>query len=58
MLSVGGNVAVIDLFSSSELGNVFGREKTVYAAVIEGGLANLLVREVSRLKGFRSAGAV
>ena len=58
MLSVGGNVAVIDLFSSTELGHVFGREKTVFAAVIEGGLATLLVRETSRLKGFRSAGAV
>ena len=58
MLSVSGNVAVIDLFSSAELGHVFGREKTVFAALIEGGLANLLVREADRLKGFRSAGAV
>jgi len=58
MLSVGGNVAVINLFSSTELGQVFGREKTVFAAIIEGGLANLLIREASRLKGFRSAGAV
>lgn len=58
MLSISGQVAVIDLFSSTELGNVFGREKTVYAAVIEGGLATLLVREANRLKGFRSAGAV
>jgi predicted RNA-binding protein YlxR (DUF448 family) len=58
MLSVGGNVAVIDLFSSKELGHVFGREKTVFAAIIAGGLANLLVREAGRLKGFRSAGAV
>jgi predicted RNA-binding protein YlxR (DUF448 family) len=58
ILSVGGNVAVIDLFSSTELGHVFGREKTVFAAVVEGGLADLLVREAGRLKGFRSAGAV
>lgn len=58
MLSVGGDVAVIDLFSSTELGHVFGREKTVFAAVKEGGLANLLVREASRLKGFRCPGAV
>ena len=58
MLSISGNVTVIDLFSSTELGHVFGREKTVFAAIIEGGLANLLVRESSRLKGFRSAGAV
>ena len=58
MLSVSGKVAVIDLFSSEELGRVFGREKTVFAALIEGGLAKLLVREASRLKGFRSAGAV
>ena len=58
MLSVAGNSIVIDLFSSTELGQVFGRDKTVFAAVIEGGLANLLVREASRLKGFRWTGAV
>jgi predicted RNA-binding protein YlxR (DUF448 family) len=57
MLAIGGNVAVIDLFSSAELGQVFGREKTVFAAIVEGGLANLLVREASRLKGFRCVGA-
>jgi hypothetical protein len=58
MLSVGENVTVIDLFSSTELGHVFGREKTVFAALVEGGLATLLKRDASRLKGFRSAGAV
>jgi predicted RNA-binding protein YlxR (DUF448 family) len=58
MLSVGGDVALIDLFSSAELGHVFGRDKTVFAAIIEGGLASLLVRDSSRLKGFRTAGAV
>lgn len=58
MLAVGGNVAVIDLFSSAELGHVFGREKTVFAAIVEGGLADLFVREAGRLNGFRSAGAV
>jgi len=58
MLSVGRDVFVIDLFSSTELGHVFGREKTVFAAIIKGGLAKLLVRESNRLKGFRSAGAV
>ena len=57
MLSVGGNVTVIDLFSSAELGQIFGREKTVFAAVKVGGLATLLVREACRLKGFRRAGA-
>ena len=58
MLSAGENVTVIDLFSSTELGHVFGREKTVFAAVVEGGLATVLKRDASRLKGFRSAGAV
>lgn len=58
MLSISGDRAVIDLFSSVELGQVFGREKTVFAALVEGGLATLLVREAGRLKGFRSAGAV
>jgi len=58
MLSVGGDVTVIDLFSSTELGQVFGRERTVFAAVIKGGLATLLVRDTSRLMGFRSTGAV
>jgi predicted RNA-binding protein YlxR (DUF448 family) len=58
MLSVGGSMVVIDLFSSTELGQIFGREKTVFAAVVAGGLATMLVREASRLKGFRSAGAV
>jgi predicted RNA-binding protein YlxR (DUF448 family) len=57
MLSVGGNAAVVDLFSSEELGRVFGRDKTVFAAVARGGLADLLMREVSRLKGFRCPGA-
>ena len=58
MLAVSGNTVVVDLFSSAELGHVFGREKTVFAALNEGGLANLLIHEASRLKGFRSAGAV
>lgn len=58
ILSMGGNSAVIDLFSSVELGRVFGREKTVFAAVSEGGLAASLKRDAGRLKGFRSAGAV
>lgn len=57
MLSVGGDMTVIDLFSSAELGQVFGREKTVFATVQEGGLATLLVREANRLKGFRRVGA-
>lgn len=57
MLSIAGNVTVIDQFSGTELGHIFGREKTVYAAVVEGGLARLLGREAARLKGFRSAGA-
>ena len=57
MLSINRRKPVIDLFSSAELGNLFGREKTVYAAVSEGGLATLLVKEASRLAGFRTADA-
>ena len=49
------NLATIDLFSGAELGNVFGRDRTVIVAVLNGGLASLLTREVRRLQGFRNS---
>lgn len=58
ILSVVGNLPVIDQFSGSELGQIFGREKTVYAAVTDGGLAASLQREAARLKAFRATGTV
>ena len=58
MYSISGDAEIVDLFSSIELGRVFGREKTVFGALVEGGLANLLIKEAGRLKGFRAAGAV
>jgi len=48
-------VPVVNLFSSAELGAVFGRERTVHVVVAEGGLAARLAVECARLAGFRPA---
>jgi predicted RNA-binding protein YlxR (DUF448 family) len=57
LLSVAGGRPVIELFTSAELGGVFGRERTVYGAVAPGGLAKRLLAETRRLAGFRGAQA-
>lgn len=57
MLSIAGGVPVIELFSGAELGSVFGRERTVFAAIGCGGLSTRLVGEACRLAGFRRARA-
>lgn len=49
-------VPVVELFSSDELGAVFGRDRTVNVVVAEGGLAARLAVDCARLGGFRPAG--
>lgn len=46
---------VVALFSSAELGAVFGRERTVHVVVAESGIAARLAVECARLAGFRPA---
>ena len=46
-------VSTVTLFDDAELGLALGRESVVHAAVAVGGFANHLLREVSRLEGFR-----
>jgi predicted RNA-binding protein YlxR (DUF448 family) len=48
-------VPVVALFSSAELGAVFGRERTVHVVVAESGIAARLAAECARLAGFRPA---
>ena len=47
------SLAVQDVLSADELGAVVGRERVVHALVSEGGLADLLARDLGRLAGFR-----
>lgn len=47
-------VPVIEVFSSAEMGAVFGREYAVHAIVAPGGLAQRLIVECGRLGGFRT----
>ena len=49
------NAPVIKIFSSAELGSIFGRQRTVYVAVEEKALARHIMRESERLAGFRLA---
>ena len=49
------SLAVQDVLSADELGAIVGRERIVHALVSEGGLADLLARDLSRLAGFRPA---
>lgn len=57
LLPMAGDVPLIDLFTSAELGGVFGRERAVYVAVAPGGLARRLLTDARRLAGFRGAHA-
>ena len=57
VLSVAGDVPVVDVFTGDELGSVFGRERTVYTVIESGGLSTRLVGEACRLAGFRRAQA-
>ena len=47
------SLAVRDVLSADELGAVVGRERVVHALVSEGGIADLLARDLGRLAGFR-----
>lgn len=55
VLSIVGGQPVIELFSGSELGSVFGRDRTVYAVIESSGLSTRFVNEACRLAGFRTA---
>jgi predicted RNA-binding protein YlxR (DUF448 family) len=55
MQSAAGGVATIDRFSGDELGQVFGRDRTVHVAVSRGRLAEQLLTEARRLAGLRGA---
>jgi|APTNR8051073442_1049403.scaffolds.fasta_scaffold06587_3 hypothetical protein len=53
---LGAGVPVVDTYSASELGLVFGRERTVHAVIRPGSLAESIRREAERLAGFRPRG--
>ncbi len=47
------DLPVIDLFASAELGGALGRERMVHGVVRPGKMADRLLEETGRLKGFR-----
>ena len=57
MAELAPDLAVRDVLSGDELGAVMGRERIVYALVAEGGLADRLAHDLSRLGGFRPVSA-
>jgi uncharacterized protein len=54
MRRVAADAHVIEIFTSAELGAVFGRDHAVHAIVAPGGLARRLEVECGRLGGFRT----
>jgi uncharacterized protein len=52
-----GDATVVDLFSAAELGGAMGSERTVHLVIAPGGLADGIIRETSRLAGFRKSAA-
>jgi len=48
-----GDMAVVSMFSMTELGGAVGSERTVHLVVASGGLAKALKRDARRLAGFR-----
>jgi len=48
------NLAELDVLSGAELGRAMGRERTVHMVVRPGKIADRLLRELSRLAGFRA----
>tara|TARA_Y100001960_G_scaffold208087_1_gene217288 strand:- start:442 stop:1032 length:591 start_codon:yes stop_codon:yes gene_type:complete len=46
----------VTLFTGEELGLALGRESVVHAAMSSGGFTDRLLRDVSRLNGFRESG--
>jgi len=57
MAELASDLAVRDVLSGDELGAVMGRERIVCALVAEGGLADRLAHDLSRLGGFRPVSA-
>ncbi len=53
---VPGEVRVIEVLNSTELGLAFGRDFAIHAALDRGGFADRAVGEAARLSGLRSAG--
>ncbi len=49
-----GGLPVIDLFSGPELDLALGKVNVVHAALIDGGLARIILDETARLSGFHS----
>ena len=52
-----GSAPILAVLTSGELGLAFGRDFVIHAALDSGGAADRVVREASRLAGFRMAGA-
>ncbi|MEE2689658.1 MAG: RNA-binding protein [Pseudomonadota bacterium] len=50
------DVMVVRVLQAAELGRAFGRERLVYVAIANGGLAQRLCMETKRLNGFRADG--
>lgn len=53
MRALASGVPVVELFDAAELGEPFGRDQSVHAALLPGGLARRLVDEAGLLAGFR-----
>ncbi|NFV81531.1 RNA-binding protein [Magnetospirillum aberrantis] len=51
--ALASGVPVVELFDAVELGEPFGRDQSVHAALSQGGLARRLVVEAGLLAGFR-----
>ncbi|MCH8166563.1 MAG: RNA-binding protein [Proteobacteria bacterium] len=55
---VPGEVRVIEVLDSTELGLAFGRDFAIHAALDRGGFADRVIAEAERLGGLRPAGAM
>ena len=53
MCAAGTGVPVVDVFTGAELGRMFGRDITVFAAIAKSAFAARLADEAYRLAGFR-----
>lgn len=56
--TLAGQVPVVELLRTDEMGPALGREHAVHVAVRKGNLAALLLREAGRLSGFRAGPTV
>lgn len=48
---------ILSLWTAAQMGVPFGRDDVVHAAILEGGLADRLLRDARRLEGLRADGA-